>query len=145
MKLVKVAAATLNQTPLDWERNKKNILDAISEARSDGVGILCLPELCITGYGCEDMFLSPAVLGAVPCHPALWHCVRDLAHSIATFRGVWDQTVPGFLSRVIRDHGHFRDVVPFHWALFEPSEADAREHGGAYLFNASLQPVEAVA
>lgn len=63
MKLVKVAAATLNQTPLDWERNKKNILDAISEARSDGVGILCLPELCITGYGCEDMFLSPAVLG----------------------------------------------------------------------------------
>ncbi|HEV8239868.1 MAG TPA: NAD(+) synthase, partial [Thermoanaerobaculia bacterium] len=23
--------------------------------------VLCLPELCITGYGCEDAFLSPAV------------------------------------------------------------------------------------
>lgn len=89
--------------------------------------------------------LSPAVMGAVPCHAALWHCVRDLAHSIATFRGVWDQTGPGFLSRVIRDHGHFRDVVPFHWGLFEQAQADARDHGGAYLFNASLQPVEAVA
>lgn len=89
--------------------------------------------------------LSPAVMGAVTCHPALWHCVRDLAHSIATFRGVWDQTGPGFLSRVIRDHAHFRDVVPFHWGLFEQAETDAREHGGAYLYNGSLRPAEGVA
>ena len=26
-----------------------------------GVGILCLPELCITGYGCEDMYFSPGI------------------------------------------------------------------------------------
>jgi NAD+ synthase (glutamine-hydrolysing) len=62
VRLVKVAAATLNQTPLDWERNRANVLDAIAECRANGVGILCLPELCITGYGCEDAFLSPAVL-----------------------------------------------------------------------------------
>lgn len=62
MRLVKVAAATLNQTPLDWEGNKRNILAAIAAARTAGVGILCLPELCISGYGCEDMFLSPGVL-----------------------------------------------------------------------------------
>lgn len=61
------------------------------------------------------------------------------------FRGVWDQTGPGFLSRVIRDHGHFRDVVPFHWGLFEQTEADGRAHGGAYVYNGSLQPAEAVA
>jgi NAD+ synthase (glutamine-hydrolysing) len=60
MKLVKVAAATLNQTPLDWEGNRRRISDAIAEARRAGVGILCLPELCITGYGCEDAFLAPA-------------------------------------------------------------------------------------
>lgn|GEM_PF-931812 len=89
--------------------------------------------------------LSPAVLGAVPNHPALWHCVRDLAHSIATFRGVWDQTGPGYLSRLIRDHGHFRDVVPFHWGMFEQAETDAREHGGAYLYNTSIVSAEAVA
>lgn len=59
MKLVKVAAASLNQTPLDWDNNRRNILSALTAAREQGVGILCLPELCITGYGCEDAFLSP--------------------------------------------------------------------------------------
>lgn len=61
MKLVKVAAVTLNQTPLDWVKNADNIASALREARERGVSILCLPELCITGYGCEDAFLSPAV------------------------------------------------------------------------------------
>ncbi len=55
---VKVAAAVLNQTPLDWEGNTQNILDALQAARDQGASIVCLPELCITGYGCEDAFLS---------------------------------------------------------------------------------------
>ena len=63
MKLVKVAAGCLNQTPLGWNTNKNNILVAIRQAREQGATLLCLPELCITGYGCEDMFLSPSVLG----------------------------------------------------------------------------------
>ena len=54
----KIAGATLNQTPLDWANNTSNILNAINEARGQGIKILCLPELCITGYGCEDVFLS---------------------------------------------------------------------------------------
>lgn len=58
MKLIKVAGAVLNQTPLDWAKNKQNILDAITEAKQNKVSILCLPELCITGYGCEDAFYS---------------------------------------------------------------------------------------
>jgi len=60
MRLVKVAAATVNQTPLDWDGNKANISAPIAAARAQNVGILCLPELCITGYGCEDAFLSPS-------------------------------------------------------------------------------------
>lgn len=62
MKYIKVGAAVLNQTPLDWEGNKKNILAAIEAARVDKVSILCLPELCISGYGCEDAFLAPGTL-----------------------------------------------------------------------------------
>ena len=61
MKLIKVGAATLNQTPLDWEANKATILGAIEEARNYQVSVLCLPELCITGYGCEDAFLSASL------------------------------------------------------------------------------------
>jgi NAD+ synthase (glutamine-hydrolysing) len=59
MRLLRVAAATLNQTPLDWDCNRRNISSAIEAAQRAGVGILCLPELCITGYGCEDAFLAP--------------------------------------------------------------------------------------
>lgn len=59
MKIIKLAAATLNQVPLDWDGNVRNILDALEEARDQGATIVCLPELCITGYGCEDAFHSP--------------------------------------------------------------------------------------
>jgi len=58
MQLIKVAAAVLNQTPLAWDGNKAHILEAIDQARRQSVSVLCLPELCITGYGCEDAFLS---------------------------------------------------------------------------------------
>lgn len=79
---VKVAAAVLNQTPMDWEGNTRNILEALEKARDAGASVICLPELCITGYGCEDAFLSagmrrmawnklqelvPATTGLVAC------------------------------------------------------------------------------
>jgi len=55
---LKIGGATLNQTPFDWLQNTQNILSAIHAAKQENVRILCLPELCITGYGCEDLFLS---------------------------------------------------------------------------------------
>jgi len=61
MKLIKVAAGVLNQTPLDWDGNKQRILGAVAQAREQNATILCLPEMCITGYGCEDAFYAPFV------------------------------------------------------------------------------------
>ncbi len=61
MRLIKVGAAVLNQTPLAWRQNAANIREAIARARAEDVSILCLPELCIPGYGCEDEFHSPGV------------------------------------------------------------------------------------
>lgn len=61
MHWIRVSAATLNQTPLDWDRNQANILAAIEQARKVGATLLCLPEMCLTGYGCEDAFLSPGL------------------------------------------------------------------------------------
>jgi NAD+ synthase (glutamine-hydrolysing) len=58
MSTVKIGGATLNQIPFDWKNNTQNIIDAIRAARREEIKILCLPELCITGYGCEDTFLS---------------------------------------------------------------------------------------
>tara|TARA_Y100000310_G_scaffold343530_1_gene451660 strand:- start:627 stop:2468 length:1842 start_codon:yes stop_codon:yes gene_type:complete len=56
--MVRVGGACLNQIPMDWENNLSNITCAIEQAKKEQIEILCLPELCITGYGCEDMFLS---------------------------------------------------------------------------------------
>src|ERR1044072_7770416 len=59
MKLIKVGAAVLNQIPLDWPGNQARIRAALEAARRTEVTVLCLPELCIPGYACEDAFLSP--------------------------------------------------------------------------------------
>jgi NAD+ synthase (glutamine-hydrolysing) len=61
VKWIKVGAAVLNQTPLDWKANQRNIEAALDEADRRGVSLLCLPELCTTGYGCDDAFQSPGV------------------------------------------------------------------------------------
>ncbi|MEI9866349.1 MAG: NAD(+) synthase [Limisphaerales bacterium] len=74
MKLIHVAAAVLNQTPLDWWHNPTNIRRVLEAAREQGIAVLCLPELCLTGYGCEDAFHSTnthlrawkALLGLLP-------------------------------------------------------------------------------
>jgi NAD+ synthase (glutamine-hydrolysing) len=58
--LLKVAAGVVNQTPLAWQTNKQHILGAIEAAQAQQVSVLCLPELAISGYGCEDMFYAPA-------------------------------------------------------------------------------------
>jgi NAD+ synthase (glutamine-hydrolysing) len=61
MHLIRVAGAALNQTPLDWDGNRERIVAAITAARAAGAAVLCLPELAITGYGCDDAFWSPGV------------------------------------------------------------------------------------
>ena len=61
MHLIRVGGTALNQTPLDWDGNRDRIVAAIAAARERGVAILCLPELCVSGYGCEDAFQSPGV------------------------------------------------------------------------------------
>ena len=53
---IRIASSNLNQTPLDWNRNLKNIKKSIKLAKKNKVEILCLPELSITGYGCQDLF-----------------------------------------------------------------------------------------
>src|ERR1700709_992893 len=56
MKLLKVAVACVNQTPFAWDENFAHLRMAIDHARAEGATVLCLPELAITGYGCEDGF-----------------------------------------------------------------------------------------
>lgn len=58
MKL-KIAGASLNQTPLDWDGNTSRVISAIKDARDQDAHIVCFQELCISAYGCEDLHLHP--------------------------------------------------------------------------------------
>lgn len=62
MKFIRLSSACVNQVPLDWQGNKSRIIQAIREAKNDRVKLLCLPELCISGYGCEDQFFSTSTV-----------------------------------------------------------------------------------
>ena len=64
MHLIRLGGISLNQTPLDWDGNRDRIRSALSVARERALSIVCLPELCVSGYGCDDMFQSPGVLRA---------------------------------------------------------------------------------
>lgn len=72
MKRLQVGAAVLNQTPMDWRGNARNARRAIELARARGVTLLCLPELCLTGYGCEDAFHM------ADTHRRAWESLCDL-------------------------------------------------------------------
>jgi NAD+ synthase (glutamine-hydrolysing) len=72
LKLLRVAATVINQTPFDWRGNVRRIRAVLKEARSERVHILCLPELCISGYGCEDAFHMPHLV------KRSWQCLMEL-------------------------------------------------------------------
>ncbi len=56
MKRLKVSGVCLNQTPLDFEGNLKRVREGLRQARAAEATLICFPELCLTGYGCEDAF-----------------------------------------------------------------------------------------
>ena len=56
---LKVAACVVNQTPLDWHGNRNRLKAVLEHAKEKKVDVLCCPELCLSGYGCEDAFHSP--------------------------------------------------------------------------------------
>ena len=52
-----VAVASINQTVGDWSGNEARIREVIKAARDQGVKLLVLPEMCISGYSLGDRLL----------------------------------------------------------------------------------------
>ncbi len=62
---VKVAARTPEVRVADVDFNVEHCVDVTREAvERDGAKLVVLPELCITGYTCEDLFWQDALLDA---------------------------------------------------------------------------------
>ena len=61
---IKVAAGDLPVKVADTKFNTEQIKKAVDEADKQRVNVLCLPELCVTGYFCGDLFFSEKLLSA---------------------------------------------------------------------------------
>ena len=120
-KFLKAAAITPKIKVGDTEYNTEKIIEKIKEAAKKGVKLAVFPELCITGYTCNDLFLQDTVLkGALSGLseiikasealdmviavglPFLYHC-RLYNVAAVVFNGdlIGFQTILNFMRRVI--------------------------------------------
>ncbi|MDR2178815.1 MAG: NAD(+) synthase [Synergistaceae bacterium] len=74
---VRVAAATPAIRVADCMYNAGQILALMERAREEKVRLLCLPELCLTGYTCGDLFLQDTLIRSAM--EALAHLVEKSA------------------------------------------------------------------
>ncbi|BDA78343.1 NAD(+) synthase [Leptospira kobayashii] len=61
MTLIKIAAVSLNTTPLDFSGNLKSIKSSLESEEITDSDYVLFPELAISGYGCEDAFYKESV------------------------------------------------------------------------------------
>lgn len=59
---IKVSAVSPEIKVADVEFNKARIIEAIEKASVEGVVLLVLPELAVTSYSCEDLFLQTKLI-----------------------------------------------------------------------------------
>ena len=75
---LRVAAATPDIRVADCNFNGASAAALVSEAYEQGVSLLVLPELCLTGYTCSDLFLQESLLnGAGKALLTLTEATRD--------------------------------------------------------------------
>ena len=61
----RVAACTLPVTLADPAANARAVLEQARACHDDGVAVAVFPELCLTGYSVDDLFLQDTLLEAV--------------------------------------------------------------------------------
>ncbi len=75
-----LAVASLNQTVGDWQGNERRIREVVAAAKSKGVRLLLLPEMCIPGYSLGDRLLR---LGTMERSWAMLRRLADASEGIA--------------------------------------------------------------
>ena len=59
---IKVAAAQMDVTPSDPEKNVAKMIQFIEDAKKEGVEILTFPEMCVAGYFLSDDWLNDSLV-----------------------------------------------------------------------------------
>ena len=76
---VKVAAGTPEIRVADCIYNSQQIIALMKQAEEGHVKVLTLPELCVTGYTCGDLFLQDTLLdGALDALRTIMEATREL-------------------------------------------------------------------
>lgn len=76
---ISVAAGTPSIRVADCRHNAEQIFSLMREAENQGVKILTLPELCLTGYTCGDLFFHDTLLdGAMEGLRTILEATRNL-------------------------------------------------------------------
>ncbi|MDR1579192.1 MAG: NAD(+) synthase [Synergistaceae bacterium] len=74
---VRVVSATLPAKVADCSYNAEQIISGMRRAAGDGASVICLHELCVTGYTCGDLFLQDTLIKSA--RAALSHIARECA------------------------------------------------------------------
>ena len=61
----RVAACTIPIRVADPAANLRAVLEEARACHAEGVGVAVFPELCLTGYAIDDLFLADPLLDAV--------------------------------------------------------------------------------
>ena len=89
---ISVAAGTPKIRVEDCRYNAEQIFTLMREADKQGVKVLALPELCLTGYTCGDLFLQDTLLrGAEEGLQTILEATRNLEIVTALGLPVWDK------------------------------------------------------
>ena len=111
---VKVAAGTPKIRVADCRYNAEQIFTLMREADKQGVKVLCLPELCLTGYTCGDLFLQPTLLeGAEEGLKTILEATRNLDMVTALglpVRSKWDNKL--YNCAAVIQSGEILGLVP---------------------------------
>lgn len=109
---LKIGAVTPNVRVADCDYNAEQIIAAVKNAHSEGVKLLALPELCVTGYTCGDLFLQETLLNGAD------RAVERIAAETAALDTVFAIGAPVrengklYNSAIVIYHGEILGIVP---------------------------------
>ena len=111
---IKVAAGTPKIKVADCRHNAEQIFTLMREASRQGVRVLALPELCLTGATCGDLFLQPTLLkGAEEGLATILEATKHLDMVTALGMPVQDAWSGGLYNCAVLIHGgEILGVIP---------------------------------
>ena len=136
---IKVAAGTPKIRVADCRYNAEQIFTMMREADKQGVKVLCLPELCLTGYTCGDLFLQDTLLcGAEEGLQTILEATRNL--DMVTVLGLpvrckWDNKL--YNCAAVIQSGEILGLVP---KTYLPNYGETVDMDAAGLFACETVP-----